>query len=104
MTIDSTHQGPAGIDASESSAPRRIQVRGRGGIWEVLRDDRFYGHYIGYDAAFAAAEAVALAIVAKGGSADIRFREQRRTGIPQAAPEPAIRTMASRPGSAPVVR
>src|SRR5689334_9674758 len=80
---------------------RRLQVRGGAGIWEVTRDDRFYGHYLGYEAAFAAAEAEATIIVAGGGSADIRFRE----GRPQSAgsvggPSAAVRIMEFRPGLA----
>ena len=84
--------------------PRRLQVRGRAGVWEVLRDDRFYGHYMGHQAAFAAAEAAALAIVAKGGSADLHFREQPRAGVAPPAPGAGMRTMEFRAGSAPVVR
>lgn len=61
MTIDLDRPafGPANIEAARQSVPsegdrvegpravRRIQIRGRAGIWEVTRDDRFYGHYIG---------------------------------------------------------
>lgn len=79
-------------------------MRGRAGVWEVLRDDRFYGHYMGHQAAFAAAEAAALAIVAAGGSADLHFREHPRAGAPQPAAGPGLRTMEFRPGSTPVVR
>lgn len=84
--------------------PRRLQVRGRAGVWEVLRDDRFYGHYMGHQAAFAAAEAAALAIVANGGSADLHFREQPQAGAARPAPASGMRTMEFRSGSAPVVR
>ena len=113
MTLDPNGPalGPHAVDATAPSIPRRLQVRGRAGVWEVTRDDRFYGHYMGHAAAFAAAEAAAFAIVATGGSADIRFREwQSRPGVPQAAsgsgraPIDRIRTMEFRPGSAPVVR
>jgi hypothetical protein len=79
--------------------PRRLQVRGRAGVWEVLRDDRFYGHYMGHQAAFAAAEAAALAIVAQGGSADLYFREQPPAGAGQPAAEAGLRTMEFRRGS-----
>ena len=79
-------------------------MRGRAGIWEVLRDDRFYGHYLGHQAAFAAAEAVALTIVAKGGSADLHFREQSPSGVAPPTPGAGMRTMEFRPGSTPVVR
>lgn len=104
MTIDPNHLSPPDIDATAASTPRRLQVRGRAGVWEVIRDDRFYGHYMGHTAAFAAAEAAALAIVAEGGSADIRFREQPQSGTPQPAAGSGMRTMEFRPGSRPVVR
>jgi hypothetical protein len=104
MTIDPRHPGSAGLDAAASSAPRRLQVRARAGVWEVTRDDRFYGHYLGHEAAFAAAEAAALAIVAEGGAADIRFRQQPRSDIAVPTPGSGMRTMEFRAGSAPVVR
>jgi hypothetical protein len=95
MTIDPNQR-------AADPAVRRLQVRGRAGVWEVLRDDRFYGHYMGYEAAFAAAEAAASAIVAGGGAADIRFKQ----GQPQpgAGPVSAMRIMEFRQGVAPVVR
>jgi len=77
--------------------PRRLHVRGRAGVWEVLQDDRFYGHYMGHQAAFAAAEAAALAIVAKGGSADLHFRAQPPAGTAQAGP--GLQTMEFRPSA-----
>jgi hypothetical protein len=99
------------VDRLEGPTVRRLQVRGRAGVWEVLRDDRFYGHYMGYEAAFAAAEAAASAVVADGGAADIRFKEGRsQPGGPEPArgpapgPIPAMRTMEFRRGMAPVVR
>jgi hypothetical protein len=89
---------------------RRLQVRGRAGIWEVIQDDRFYGHYIGYQAAFDAAEAAAMVIVANGGAADLRFNQGQaqqsvgaRTGR-SGGPISAMRTIEFRAGSAPVVR
>ena len=88
----------------------RLQVRGRAGIWEVIQDDRFYGHYLGYETAFAAAEAAAMVIVANGGAADLRFRQgQAPPGAGRPAggsggPTSAMRTMEFRAGSAPVVR
>ena len=84
--------------------PRRLQVRGRAGVWEVLRDDRFYGHYMGHQAAFAAAEAAALAIVAKGGSANLYFREQSPSAVAPPTPGSGMRTMEFRPGSTPLLR
>ena len=89
---------------------RRLQVRGRAGIWEVIQDDRFHGHYMGYQAAFDAAEAAAMAIVANGGAADLRFKQgQAHQGVSGPAggsggPISAMRTMEFRAGSAPVVR
>ena len=112
MTID-PNQRPSGpvVDRLEGPTVRRLQVRGRAGVWEVLRDDRFYGHYMGYEAAFAAAEAAALAIIAEGGAADIRFKEGRsQPDRPEpargSAPGPiaAMRTMEFRQGLARVVR
>jgi hypothetical protein len=107
---------PAGMVGSvftrvEQKAVRRIQVRGRAGIWEVLRDDRFFGHYMGYQAALDAAKAAAEAIVAGGGAADVRFKQGRSqpgvaepTGGPGFAPIGTIRTMEFRAGAEPVVR
>ena len=101
--------GPV-VVAAERQTVRRLQVRGRAGIWEVLQDDRFYGHYMGYQAAFDTAEAAAMAIVSDGGAADIRFKEgQAKQGVGQPAggsggPVSAIRTIEFRAGSAPVVR
>ena len=101
--------GPV-VVSGEGQAVRRLQVWGRAGIWEVLQDDRFYGHYMGYQAAFDAAEAAAMAIVANGGAADLRFKQaQANQGVGEPAggsggPVSAMRTMEFRAGSAPVVR
>ena len=87
---------------------RRLQVRGRAGIWEVLQDDRFYGHYMGYQAAFDAAEAAAMTIVANGGAADLRFKQgPAHHGLPAGGSGGsigALRTMEFRAGAVPVVR
>ena len=73
---------------------RRIQIKGGcAGIWEVIRDDRFYGHFTGYRAAMDAAKAAAEAIVVSGGEADIAFD-----------PNGVMRTMEFRAGTAPIVR
>jgi hypothetical protein len=73
---------------------RKIQVKGGcTGIWEVIRDDRFYGHFTGYRAAMEAAAAAAEAIVASGGAADIDFD-----------PNGMMRTMEFRTGAVPIVR
>ena len=98
--------GPV-VTGAEGQSVRRLQVRGRAGIWEVIQDDRFYGHYMGYQAAFDAAEAAAMAIVANGGAADLRFKQGQGVGGPAGGlggPISAIRTMEFRAGSAPVVR
>lgn len=118
MKIDPNHPvfGPPNLApvsssvAAEGQPVRRLQVRGRAGVWEVIQDDRFYGHYMGHQAAFAAAEAAALEIVANGGAADLRFKqEQVHPGAGRPAggaggPISAVRTMQFRAGSAPVVR
>ena len=73
---------------------RRLQIKGGcTGIWEVIRDDRFYGHFTGYRAAMDAAKAAAAAIVASGGEADIAFD-----------PNGVMRTIEFRAGIAPIVR
>jgi hypothetical protein len=98
------------VAGAEGQAVRRLQVRGRAGIWEVIQDDRFYGHYMGYQAAFDAAEAAAMAIVANGGAADLRFKQgQAHQGVGgitggSGGPISAMRTMEFRAGSAPIVR
>ena len=46
----------------------------------------------------------ALAIVAKGGAADIHFREQAQAGAALPIAASGMRTMEFRPGSTPVVR
>jgi hypothetical protein len=112
-TGDRTSSGwPGGpvVTGAEGQSVRRLQVRGRAGIWEVIQDDRFYGHYMGYQAAFDAAEAAAMAIVANGGAADLRFKQgQAHQGVGGPAggaggPISAMRTMEFRAGSAPLVR
>lgn len=98
------------VAPAERQAVRRLQVRSRAGVWEVIQDDRFYGHYMGYQAAFDAAEAAAMSIVASGGAADLRFKQEqvhRRLGGTtggSGGPVSAMLTMEFRAGSAPVVR
>ena len=73
---------------------RRLQIKGGcAGIWEVIRDDRFHGHFTGYRAAMDAAQAAAAAIVASGEAADIVFD-----------PNGVMRTLEFRAGIAPIVR
>jgi hypothetical protein len=74
--------------------PVRLQIKGGcTGIWEVIRDDRFYGHFTGYRAAMDAAKAAAAAIVASGGEADIAFD-----------PNGLMRTIEFRAGITPIIR
>ena len=112
-TGDRTSSGwPGGpvVTAAEGQSVRRLQVRGRAGIWEVIQDDRFYGHYMGHQAAFDAAEAAAMAIVANGGAADLRFKQGQHHGVGGPAggsgggPISTMRTMEFRAGSVPIVR
>ena len=50
-----------------------LEVSKRSGVWAVTKDGKFYGHYIGDQSAFDAAEAEAMAIVAGGGTADLSW-------------------------------
>ena len=102
--------GPV-VTGAEGQSVRQLQVRGRAGIWEVIQDDRFYGHYMGCPAAFDAAEAAAMAIVANGGAADLRHssrgkRPKALAGRPvgSAARSAQCGRWSLRAGSAPVVR
>lgn len=110
MKIDPNRPDFGPPNPAAASPLRRLQVRGRAGIWEVIQDNRFYGHYMGYQAAFDAAEAAAMAIVAGGGAADLRFKQgqgDRGVARPTArsgGPISAMMTMEFRAGSAPVVR
>ena len=54
-----------------------FEIAHRGGIWEVTKDGRFYGHYLSQQPAFDAVEAAAHEAVASGGSADILLRGER---------------------------
>jgi hypothetical protein len=86
-----------------------IEVSHRAGIWEVTRNGRFFGHYVGDQPAFDAAEAAAFAVVAAGGAADVIWNDARSQpdtpGRPEgttAAQDP--RTLQFRPGSSRIVR
>ena len=73
---------------------RRLKIKGGGaGIWEVILDDRLYGHFTGYRAAMEAAQAAATEIVASGEAADIAFD-----------PNGVLRTLEFRAGVAPTLR
>lgn len=50
-----------------------LEVSKRSGVWAVTKDGKFYGHYIGDQSAFDAAESEAMAIVASGGMADLSW-------------------------------
>ena len=71
------HNDDAVADAFKGRAIARLEVKRRGGIWEVTRDGRFYGHYQEAKPAFDAAEAAALAIVSNGGAADLFWNDTR---------------------------
>jgi hypothetical protein len=77
------------VDAARPPpAPTLFEVAHRGGIWEVTKDGRFYGHYHSQQPAFDAVEAAAHAAVASGGSADILLRGERRCQETDAAFNP----------------
>jgi hypothetical protein len=66
------------VDAApQPPAATLFEIAHRGGIWEVTKDGRFYGHYLSQQPAFDAVEAAAHAAVASGGSADILLRGER---------------------------
>jgi len=88
-----------------------LEVGHRSGIWAVTKDGEFYGHYIGSQPAFDAAEAAAFAVVAGGGAADVVWDDARtqapasaRTGESGVVPVKVLQTMAFRSGSARIVR
>jgi hypothetical protein len=76
-TTDLERQGRNVDAALPSPAPTLFEVARRGGIWEVTKDGRFYGHYHSQQPAFDAVEAAAHAAVARRGSADILLRGER---------------------------
>ena len=81
-------------EAAVAQPVRRLRIKGGcAGIWEVIRDEGFYGHFTGYRAAMDAAKAAAAAIVASGGEADIAFD-----------PNGIMRTIEFRAGIAPLLR
>jgi hypothetical protein len=94
---------------SDDRAITLIEVSLRAGIWAVTTDGRFHGHYIRDQAAFDAAEAVAFAVVAGGGAADILWTDARAepggdSDQTAAARIGVVRTMEFRAGSAPIPR
>jgi hypothetical protein len=117
MTIDPEGPvfGPANIDSrAVGESPVRpatlFRVLLRGGVWQVTKDGRFYGHYMAGQPAFDAAEAAARAIVSSGGTANVLWNDRRpqagasdRTGGPNVAPIGVTRTMQFRAGSTRIV-
>ena len=102
------------IDPQAPGGPqRRVALFGiklRDGIWEVTKDGEFFGHYVSDQPAFDAAEAAALAIVANGGAADIRWTDRRpqiaasdRARGLEACANGLVRSMQFRPGSTRIV-
>lgn len=81
MAPDPAQQETVAQDpATDAAIPRRegapvtlLEVSKRSGVWAVTKDGKFYGHYIGDQSAFNAAEAEAMAIVAAGGTADLSW-------------------------------
>ena len=97
-------------DLSQADAPSagvsvvtQLEVKRHAGIWEIIRDGQFYGHYDEDQPAFDAAEAVAVAVVASGGSADLVWTDGRpKSGISDRAE--ILRIIEFRPGSTTIVR
>lgn len=88
-----------------------LKVSYRSGIWAVTKDGQFFGHYIGDQSAFDAAEAAAFAVVAGGGAADVVWNEVRgqpgasdQAGGSEAPSSGVVRTMEFRAGSVRIVR
>jgi hypothetical protein len=96
-------------DLSEGRSVTLLEVSQRVGIWEVTKDGRFYGHYYDDQPAFDAAEAAALAIVANGGQADLRWNRARpRSAVSDQAKDAASGNVSQiiefRAGSTRIVR
>ena len=103
-------QAPHSSDLSQADAPSagvsvvtQLEVKRHAGIWEIIRDGQFYGHYDDDQPAFDAAEAVAVAVVASGGSADLVWTDGRpKSEISDQAE--SLRIIEFRPGSTTIVR
>lgn len=100
------HWGDLSQDDAPSSgvsAVTQLEVRRHVGIWEIIRDGQFYGHYDDDQPAFDAAEAVAVAVVASGGSADLVWTDGRpKSEISDQAE--SLRIIEFRPGSTTIMR
>jgi hypothetical protein len=97
-------------DVSQSDAPSsavsavtQLEVKRHAGIWEIIRDGQFYGHYDDDQPAFDAAEAVAVAVVASGGSADLVWTDGRPKSETSDQAE-SLRIIEFRPGSTTIAR
>jgi hypothetical protein len=108
MTVDLEH--PRAIGELQERPATLFRVRLRGGIWQVTKDGRFYGHYMADQPAFEAAEAAALGVVASGGAADISWNDRRPQGADAdrakglaVTPIGTVRTMQFRAGSTRIV-
>ena len=97
-------------DLSQADAPSagvsvvtQLEVRRHVGIWEIIRDGQFYGHYDDDQPAFDAAEAVAVAVVASGGAVDLVWTDGRPKSETSDQAE-SLRIIEFRPGSTTIVR
>ena len=107
MTVDL--ERPRAIDGPQGRPATLFRVILRGGIWQVTKDGRFYGHYMADQPAFDAAQAAALGVVASGGAADILWNDRRHGAAADRAkglavsPIGTMRTMQFRLGSTRIV-
>jgi hypothetical protein len=105
-----TDIGPRATSAPQGRPATVFRVILRGGIWQVTKDGRFYGHYMADRPAFDAARAAALGVVASGGAADILWNDRRPQGAAAdrakglaVTPFGTVRTMQFRAGSTRIV-
>ncbi len=108
MTVDL--EQPRAIEGLQARLATRFRVLLHGGIWQVTKDGRFYGHYRAAQPAFDAARAAALGVVASGGSADVVWNDRRPDGATTdrakglaVTPFGTVRTMQFRAGTTRIV-
>ena len=108
MTVDL--ERPRAIGGPQGLPATLFRVILRGGIWQVTKDGRFYGHCVAGQPAFDAAQAAALGVVASGGAADILWSDGRPQGAAAdqakglaVTPIGTVRTMQFRAGSTRIV-
>ncbi|HKV16835.1 MAG TPA: hypothetical protein VJQ81_17445 [Reyranella sp.] len=102
MTIDPKQPAPRPANIARP-AVTVLEVKHRDDIWEIIRDGQFHGHYDDDQPAFDAAEAIAVAVVASGGSADLVWTDGRpKSGVSDRAK--ILRIIEFRPGSTTIVR